>query len=148
MGRWSTAERIIAYSVLDSWQPISAGPPAATSTDPTPPLRPRYRYNGLNRAAFITVAAPTGAELADRLEIVLLTWDGAILGGPVAVEGDAQRGARTVDAIFEVTLALTDAPDGWIGERAWVRFAHPAEPLARQWGRSARQLLVRFFEGQ
>ena len=69
-------------------------------------------------------------------------------GGPVAVEGDAQRGARTVDAIFEVTLALTDAPDGWIGERAWVRFAHPAEPLARQWGRSARQLLVRFFEGQ
>ncbi|WP_281533585.1 sortase domain-containing protein [Cryobacterium breve] len=25
---YSTAERIIAYGVFDSWQPISAGPPA------------------------------------------------------------------------------------------------------------------------
>ncbi|MBN9151935.1 MAG: class E sortase [Micrococcales bacterium] len=30
--KWSTAERIIAYSVLDSWQPISAGPPAAIAS--------------------------------------------------------------------------------------------------------------------
>ncbi len=26
--KWSTAERIIAYAVLESWQPISAGPPS------------------------------------------------------------------------------------------------------------------------
>ncbi len=26
--KWSTAERIIAYAVFESWQPVSAGPPA------------------------------------------------------------------------------------------------------------------------
>lgn len=26
--KWSTAERIVAYAVFESWQPISAGPPA------------------------------------------------------------------------------------------------------------------------
>lgn len=30
--KWSTAERIIAYAVLESWQPISAGPPAEIAT--------------------------------------------------------------------------------------------------------------------
>jgi sortase A len=28
----STAERIIAYGVLESWQPTSAGPPAEVAT--------------------------------------------------------------------------------------------------------------------
>jgi sortase A len=27
--KFSAAERMIAYSVLESWQPVSAGPPAA-----------------------------------------------------------------------------------------------------------------------
>ncbi|HEU4849375.1 MAG TPA: class E sortase [Terrimesophilobacter sp.] len=27
--KWSVAERIVAYAILDSWQPISAGPPEA-----------------------------------------------------------------------------------------------------------------------
>lgn len=30
--KWSTAERIIAYAVFDSWQPISAGPPTAIAS--------------------------------------------------------------------------------------------------------------------
>ena len=30
---YSTAERIIAYGVFDSWQPISAGPPSAIAAD-------------------------------------------------------------------------------------------------------------------
>lgn len=29
---WSTAERLIAYAVFDSWQPVSAGPPAEISS--------------------------------------------------------------------------------------------------------------------
>ena len=30
---YSTAERLIAYGVLESWQPLSAGPPAEIAAD-------------------------------------------------------------------------------------------------------------------
>ncbi len=68
-------------------------------------------------------------------------------GGPIPVRADDSNGQQAADAFFDVELALAHPPTGVVDERVWVRFAHADTPLAIQWGRSARQLLLKFFEG-
>lgn len=68
-------------------------------------------------------------------------------GGPIAVRADDADDDQATDAFFDVELALDHPPVGRIDERVWVRFAHADAPLAVQWGRSTRQLLLKFFEG-
>ena len=71
-------------------------------------------------------------------------------GGPIPVRADESNdgnGHQAADAFFDVELALAYPPTGVVDERVWVRFAHADAPLAIQWGRSARQLLLNFFEG-
>ena len=65
-------------------------------------------------------------------------------GGPLKTIADDRDGLRTETAFFDVEVALDAPVPTWIGERARVRFAHPAEPLAAQWLRSGRQLLLQF----
>ena len=68
-------------------------------------------------------------------------------GGPLKTIADDRDGLRTETAFFDVEVALDAPVPTWIGERARVRFAHPAEPLAAQWLRSGRQLLLQFGPG-
>jgi putative peptide zinc metalloprotease protein len=69
-------------------------------------------------------------------------------GGPIAVVADGEQGERAIEAQYELRVALAaPAPAAWIGARGWVRFGHPPEPLLVQWGRGARQLLLRWFSG-
>lgn len=68
---------------------------------------------------------------------------GAAGGGEIAVHGSDRAGVTAAENVFVVELGL---PDGialaGLGERAYVRFEHGSEPLARQWLRSGRQLLL------
>ncbi|TVT70308.1 MAG: biotin/lipoyl-binding protein [Denitromonas halophila] len=66
-------------------------------------------------------------------------------GGPLAARADDPDGLRSIAPVFEIELALERSPKARVGERVWVRFAHPAEPLATQWVRHGRQLLLQFF---
>ncbi|MBZ2169517.1 hypothetical protein [Marinobacter sp. F4216] len=64
-------------------------------------------------------------------------------GGAIAVKKTDSGGTSAAEEVFHVDLSL---PEGFnvagVGERAYVRFDHGAEPLASQWLRSGRQLLL------
>ncbi|MCP4410662.1 MAG: HlyD family efflux transporter periplasmic adaptor subunit [Gammaproteobacteria bacterium] len=68
---------------------------------------------------------------------------GAVGGGNIAVSNTDAGGRTAVEKVFRVDLELPVGLDvSGLGERAYVRFDHGAEPLARQWLRSGRQLLL------
>lgn len=68
---------------------------------------------------------------------------GAAGGGQIEVSKNDEAGLSTIDKIFHIDL---DLPENLIvagvGERAYVRFNHDAEPLAIQWFRRLRQLFL------
>jgi putative peptide zinc metalloprotease protein len=67
-------------------------------------------------------------------------------GGKVPTDPGDPGGLKTLGRIFLFDLSL---PDGTLastfGERVYVRFDHPAEPLASQWYRRLRQLFLSRF---
>lgn len=68
---------------------------------------------------------------------------GAAGGGDIAVRGNSKNGLTAAEKVFQVDLGLPDDFDvTGVGERAYVRFDHGTEPLAGQWLRSGRQLLL------
>ncbi len=68
---------------------------------------------------------------------------GAAGGGDIAVSVTDERGLTAAEEVFQVDLGLPqDLELAGVGERAYVRFDHGAEPLARQWLRSGRQLVL------
>ncbi|WP_432470594.1 hypothetical protein [Amphritea sp. HPY] len=68
---------------------------------------------------------------------------GAAGGGDIAVRMNSKNGLTAAEKVFQVDLGLPDDFDvTGVGERAYVRFDHGAEPLAGQWLRSGRQLLL------
>jgi putative peptide zinc metalloprotease protein len=58
--------------------------------------------------------------------------------------GDSE-GVRTLDNVFHIELEIP-TPVPRIGGRAYVRFEHGSEPLARQTYRRLRQLFLRHFD--
>lgn len=64
-------------------------------------------------------------------------------GGAIAVKMSESDGTTAAEEVFQIDLSL---PENFkvtgVGERAYVRFDHGAEPLAHQWLRSGRQLLL------
>jgi len=71
---------------------------------------------------------------------------GAQGGGRLAVDASQPTGTRVKEKVFLVDLALSDfVQSGHYGERAYVKFQHPAEPLAAQWYRRLQQLFIRHF---
>ena len=68
---------------------------------------------------------------------------GAAGGGDIAVTKTDAAGTTAAEKVFQLDLSLPDdlAITG-LGERAYVLFDHGAEPLARQWLRSGRQLVL------
>ncbi|MCP5418647.1 MAG: M50 family metallopeptidase [Chromatiaceae bacterium] len=68
---------------------------------------------------------------------------GAAGGGAIAVKPAEHGGLTAAEKVFQVDLTLPkEVPISGIGQRAYVRFEHGAEPLALQWIRSGRQLLL------
>lgn len=67
-------------------------------------------------------------------------------GGPYATDPGDTKGLRSLDPVFLVDLSLADTSVVRTGTRAWVRFDHGTEPLARQMLRRATQLFLRHFD--
>ena len=68
---------------------------------------------------------------------------GAAGGGAIAVLSADDGGLTAAEKVFQVDLELPAALHiTGVGQRAYVRFEHGAEPLADQWIRSGRQLLL------
>ncbi len=71
---------------------------------------------------------------------------GAQGGGRLAVDASQPTGTRVKEKVFLLDLTLQDFRQaGHYGERAYVKFTHPSEPLAAQWYRSLQQLFIRHF---
>ena len=83
---------------------------------------------------------PAGGE---HLPSRALSQDG---GGQIAVDPRDQAGTRTLQRTFQLDIELSeDAAQRLIGQRVFVRFDHPMAPLATQWYRSVRRLLLTRF---
>jgi putative peptide zinc metalloprotease protein len=68
---------------------------------------------------------------------------GAAGGGEIAVRMSDETGVTAAEEVFHFDLALPDDLNiTGLGERAYVRFDHGSQPLARQWLRSGRQLVL------
>ena len=89
--------------------------------------------------ASVTRAVPAAM---DRLPSPVLGTAG---GGSVPVDPSDSEGLQTLDNVFHIELEIpTSVPR--IGGRAYVRFDHGSEPLARQAYRRIRQLFLRQFD--
>ena len=67
-------------------------------------------------------------------------------GGDVPVDPTDPEGLRALESIFQLDLSLPEeVKDPHIGGRVYVRIEHGTMPLALQWYRSLRQLLLRKF---
>jgi putative peptide zinc metalloprotease protein len=86
---------------------------------------------------------PAGVEYLPSLA---LATEG---GGQLATDPRDAQGARTMERTFQFDVAV-DLPEAeaatlFFGERVYVRFEHPPEPLAFQWYRSVRRLFLSQF---
>ena len=68
-------------------------------------------------------------------------------GGRIAVDPRDPEGRRTLERIFELDVGFVTAPAAPLpfGQRVYVRFDHPPEPLAAQAWRALRRLFLRHF---
>ncbi len=72
---------------------------------------------------------------------------GTQAGGAIEVDARDSSGVQTLGQIYQMDIALPEHQHGgYIGSKIHVRFNHRAEPLARQWLRSLRQLFLARFE--
>jgi putative peptide zinc metalloprotease protein len=68
---------------------------------------------------------------------------GSAQGGPIATDPRDPQGLRTLQPVTVVDVRVPGRPADHMGMRAWVRFEHAREPLARQAVRALRQLFLR-----
>jgi putative peptide zinc metalloprotease protein len=68
-------------------------------------------------------------------------------GGRIAADPRDPQGRKTLERIFQVDVAFDEpaAVDGAYGQRVFVRFDLPPQPLATQWYRGVRRLFLRHF---
>lgn len=70
---------------------------------------------------------------------------GTLGGGNIAIDRLSRNktSATAIDKLFQVDLELSKGTTvSGLGERAYIRFDHGSEPLARQWLRLGRQLIL------
>lgn len=70
---------------------------------------------------------------------------GDFAGGRLAVDPADADHQRTPAPVFVVDLAVDGLVPERVGGRVWVRFDHGWAPLAVQWGRQLKQLLLQHF---
>jgi putative peptide zinc metalloprotease protein len=79
----------------------------------------------------------------DKLPSVSLSLQG---GGTIGIDPGSQGDVRAIERLFIMDL---DLPPGThlsnLGSRIYVRFTHHPEPLAQQWYRGFRRLLLNRF---
>lgn len=68
-------------------------------------------------------------------------------GGSIVTDPADQEGLRTLESFFVLDLDVIGTKLQRIGSRVWIRFEHEREPLAIQWSRRIRQLLVKQLGG-
>jgi putative peptide zinc metalloprotease protein len=66
-------------------------------------------------------------------------------GGTILTDPDDKDALKPLAPIVLMDVLLAQRVHDRFGERAWVRFDHGAAPLAQQWVRRARQVLLRQF---
>jgi putative peptide zinc metalloprotease protein len=110
--------------------------------------RVRERTRGVEVRLASRLSEPVAGEIlrivpaaSERLPSAAL---GTIGGGPLPVDPEDRDGLQTLEPVFQLDVRI---PNGLashrIGERAYVRFEHGAEPLGiRAWG-ALRRLLLR-----
>ena len=73
---------------------------------------------------------------------------GAGGGGRLAVDAQRSDGLRTAQMVFLLDINLPELQKGSrYGERAYILFRHPAEPLATRVYRTLRQLFITKAQG-
>ncbi len=71
---------------------------------------------------------------------------GTMGGGHIPVDPRDEEGVRTLDTVFQFDVTLpAHMRAAQVGGRAYVRFDHGTEPLARKWYRALRQLFLSHF---
>jgi hypothetical protein len=70
---------------------------------------------------------------------------GSAAGGPIATASTDQSGRTSAEPVllFDLELDAAATPAAALGQRAWVRFEHPPEPLAAQLAHHLRQVFLR-----
>jgi len=72
---------------------------------------------------------------------------GAKGGGRITLDASKAEGVKTAQMIFLVDVTAPDViQTSQFGERAYVRFYHPGQPLGVQWYRALQQLFIRNFQ--
>jgi len=111
---------------------------------------PLIRASGRNVAVLLPgLGSPTPARLqrdapaaAHELPSPALGERG---GGRHVTDPADKEGRRTLEPVFLFDVVLQGEVLQSLGQRAWVRFDLEAEPLATQWYRRLRQLLLKHF---
>ncbi len=97
--------------------------------------RPQLAFEGR-----VLREVPAGGEY---LPSAALATDG---GGEVAVDPRDQKGAKSLQRMFQFDIELVDVdPVDRFGQRVFVRFEHQMAPLSVQWYRSIRLLFLTSF---
>lgn len=72
---------------------------------------------------------------------------GAKGGGRITLDASKPEGTKSAQMVFVVDVSAPKIiQTGQFGERAYVRFYHPAQPLGLQWYRGLQQLFIRNFQ--
>jgi putative peptide zinc metalloprotease protein len=112
----------------------------------------RQRAAGVQVRLVETLADARAAHVAREVPAATADLPSGALslagGGGVATDPRAADGQTSFQSLFLFDVALDSLPPtaARLGGRAYVRFDHGAEPLARRWFRRIRQLLLERFD--
>lgn len=110
----------------------------------------REKVTGVEIRLAAQVSDPLIAEIERIIPSAVLNLPSAALGttggGIIPVDPSDPDGLRALESHFQIDLGLPEEVNNpHIGERVYVRFEHGRMPLAMQWYRSFKQLLLRKF---
>lgn len=96
------------------------------------------------QVVFHRVAATIRRELPSAVREMPSVALGLAAGGDIATDPTDATGRRTLGQTFLIDVAPSeaDASAAWLGERAYVRFDHGAEPLGWRLLHGLRQLFL------
>jgi putative peptide zinc metalloprotease protein len=111
---------------------------------------PLIRASGRNVEVLLPgLGSPTPARLQRDAPAAAQELPSAALGerggGRHVTDPADKEGKRTLEPVFLFDVVLEGEVLQSLGQRAWVRFDLAAEPLATQWYRRLRQLLLKHF---
>jgi putative peptide zinc metalloprotease protein len=119
---------------------------AVVSEDNAPLVRGRTAGIEVRLAeAGTSVAARLLREVPAATRVLPSAALGEPAGGSLAVDPADPKRVRALEPMFLFDVSLERRVAERLGQRAWVRFDLGAEPLALQWHRRVRQMLLKHF---